>query len=127
MGPKRTINARKIELRKSEMRKLNEALQFLTRKRARLDALEGWKKGMKKMNVVSQALEALVLDDGSLKRSIETKKEDILAQKEDILAQKEDILDKLEEIESKKALALAEPLIMDLQEEETGSLPRITR
>ena len=111
MGPKRTINARKIESRKNEMRKLNEALQFLTRKRARLDAMEGWKIGMRKSYVVSQALEALVLDDGTLKRNLEAKKDDILAQ----------------EIESKKVLAVAEALTTDLQDEKTGSLVRISR
>ena len=77
MGPKTTFTARKRELRKNEMRKLNEALHFLARKRARVD---GVKSQLRKGYVISQALEALVIGDSTLKDA----QEQIIAMKEEM-------------------------------------------
>jgi hypothetical protein len=59
---KKNFNPRKKETRRSEMRKINEALQFLTRKRSKSVAVVEWQSAGRKGHVVMTAIKALTTD-----------------------------------------------------------------
>ena len=98
---KKTNNPRALQDRKLQMRKLNEALQFLVKKRTKSKAAMEWKKGGNKTLTVAMAIQSLNEQCELMK--CETTREIILKQK----AEREDA--------SKQALALAEELVAAIE------------
>ena len=98
---KRKTNPRKKDTRNNEMRKLNEALQYLTRKKTKSKAMQEWKKNSRKANVVLMAIEGLceVQGVGQIDTASKEKRDEEIRKK----LQKEQ--------ESKRAQALANELI----------------
>ncbi len=107
----RGYNARKQERRRDEIRHLNEALQYLTRKRGKSErTLEEWKARTQRQVMISKTLEALALDETTAWTRTDEQREKAEQKK----IQKE--------LESKRALALAEELAGSLAVEETKIL-----
>ena len=102
-GPKKRANPRANVMtdRKMQMRKLNEALQFLIKKRTKSKATEEWKFGSRRTYAVAMAIQAL--DEQSSYMKSETLKEQVLRER----AEREEA--------SKQALALAEELVAAIE------------
>ena len=102
-GPKKRANPRANAMtdRKMQMRKLNEALQFLIKKRTKSKATEEWKFGSRRTYAVAMAIQAL--DEQSSYMKSETLKEQVLRER----AEREEA--------SKQALALAEELVAAIE------------
>ena len=87
--------------RKAQMRKLNEALQFLIKKRTKNKATEEWKVNGKRTLAVAMAIQAL--DEQAAYMKCEVAKEKVLKDREDRVKA------------SKQALALAEELVAAIE------------
>lgn len=101
-GKRGNFNPRQKETRRQELRKINEALQFLTKKRTKGVHVDEWKRSGLKCNIVSKALNALTSDDGRL-MSVQAYRETLLKAQ------------MAKEKESKRALDLADELAKSLE------------
>ena len=99
---KKNFNPRAKESRRMELRKINEALQYLTKKRTKSASVEEWKRGGSKCGIVTKAISALTAENGKI-MSIQAYREKLL------LAQI------AKETESKRAQELAEELAASLE------------
>ena len=62
---KKTYTERKAEARRTELRKINEAMQFLQKKRSKKEkVLQDWRNEKKQIIMLSKTIDALALDDG---------------------------------------------------------------
>lgn len=105
---KKNFNPRMKESRRLELRKINEALQFLTKKRTKNESIDEWKKGGRKSNIIAKAISALTIEDGSI-ISINAYREKLFEAQ------------MLKEMESKRARALADELMANLEGEKPKS------
>ena len=94
-------NPRAMADRKGQMRKLNEALQFLIKKRTKSKATEDWRQNGKRTLAVAMALQAM--DEQAAYLKSEDLKEQVLRDRAD------------KEKASKQALALAEELVAAIE------------
>lgn len=98
-------NARKQESRRMEIRKLNEAIQYLVRKRNKSDkTMQDWKDKSKRQLIVTKALEALALDDSTAHMRTDEYREAAAKERQ------------MKEMESKRAQALADELANTIDE-----------
>ena len=98
---KKSNNPRALQDRKMQMRKLNEALQYLIKKRTKSKAAEEWKFGGKRTKAIALALDCLNEQSAYLKS--ESTREQVLNERRE------------KEEASAAALALAEELVQAIE------------